>query len=155
MPTAEPKNWYSWDFWLREPTGSTVGEVRLSSWRERGSVVLDGVKYPIRRYGFLGPFVMEAPDGSVVGGAVKPSALRREFVLDGLDPPYVVRAVSAVRRDHAVLRGERRIGSIVPASWLRRRATVEFTEEVPLLSQAFMVWLTLLLWKRASDSAAS
>ena len=57
---AEPKNWFSSDFWLREPTGSTVGEVRLSMWRERGSVVVGDVTYPIRRNGFLGPFTMKA-----------------------------------------------------------------------------------------------
>ena len=148
MLTAVPKNWFSWDFWLREPTGDAVGEVRLSSWRERGSIVLGGVTYPIRRKGILGPFIMKAPDGSVVGSAVKRSALRREFVLDGEDPKYVLKAMTAFRRKYGVFRGDFGIGSIVPASWVRRRATVEFTEDMPLLRQAFLVWLTLLLWKR-------
>jgi hypothetical protein len=118
-------------------------------------VVLGGVTYPIRRKGLLGPFVMEAPDGSEVASAVKPSALRREFVLAGPDAPHVLKAVSALRRKFAVFRGEYRIGSIVPASWLRRRATAEFVDDMPLLRQAFIVWLTLLLWKRDSDAAAS
>jgi hypothetical protein len=155
MLTAVPKNWFSWDFWLRDPTGDAVGEVRLSSRRERGSVVLGGVMYPIRRKGLLGPFVMEAPDGSEVASAVKRSALRREFIFAGHDAEYVLKAVTAFRRKYAVFRGEYRIGSIVPGLWLRRRATVEFAEDLPLLRQAFLVWLTLLLWKRDYDAAAS
>jgi hypothetical protein len=121
-----------------------------------GAVVLGGVTYPIRRKGLLGPFVMEAPDGSEVASAVKPSALRREFILAGRDAKYVLKTVTAFQRKFAVFRGEYQIGSIVPASWLRRRATAEFVEDrdMPLLRQAFLLWLTLLLWKRDSDAAA-
>jgi hypothetical protein len=32
---------------------------------------------------------------------------------------------------------------------------VEFADDVPRLAQAFVVWLTLLLWKRDSDAAAT
>ena len=66
MLTAVPKSWFSWDFWLQDPAGKMVAEVRLSSWRERGSVVVAGTTYKIFRKSLLGPFVMEAPDGSVL-----------------------------------------------------------------------------------------
>jgi hypothetical protein len=98
---------------------------------------------------------MEAPDGSIMGSAVKRSAFRREFVVDGQPPKDVVKAVTAFGRKYAVFRGDDRVGSIISDSWLRRRASAEFNEDMPLLRQAFLVWLTLLLWKRDSDAAAS
>lgn len=153
MLTVVPKGWFSWDFWLQEPAGKAVAEVRLSSWRERGSVVVDGVIYSIRREGLLGPFVMEAPDGSIVVSALKRSVLRREFVLDDGEPQYVLRAAGFLRRQYRVFRDGQRIGSIVPELWLRRRASVQFTEDVPATLRAFLVWLSCLLWKRDSDGS--
>jgi len=154
MLTAVPKSWFSWDFWLREPVGNAVAELRLSSWRERGSAVVGGITYRIYRKGLLGPFVMEAPDGSLVGSATKPSAFRREFAIADGEHSYVLKAVFAFRRKCGVFRGEQRIGSIEPDSWLGRSATAQFTDEVPPILQAFLIWLTLLLWKRYSDAAA-
>jgi hypothetical protein len=154
MPlTAVPKSWFSWDFWLKEPGGEAVAEVCLSSWRERGSVVVNGDTHRIYRKGLLGPFVMEAPDGSVVASATKASAFRRAFAIADSERRYVLKTVFAFRRECGVFRGEHRIGSIVPRSWLGRRASAQFAGEVPPVLQAFLTWLTLLLWKRESDAA--
>jgi len=147
MLTAAPKNWFSWNFRLQEPTGTGVGEVRIS-WKEHGSIILRSGIYRIHRRGLLGPFTMESPDGAIVGTAGKPSALRREFVVGDDQRSYVLKAVSPFRRECGVFRDERRIASIVPESWFRRSARVQFTEDMPLLFQAFFVWLTLLMWKR-------
>jgi hypothetical protein len=155
MITAIPKSWFSWDFWLRDAGGNTVGEVRLSSWRERGSIVAGGVTYRIYRESFLGPFVMEAPDGSMAGRATKPSAFRREFVVSSDTCSYVLKTVSMFRREAGVFRGENRIGAITPVSWKGRRANARFTQAVPPELQAFLTWLTLLLWKRDSDAGAA
>ena len=60
-----------------------------------------------------------------------------------------------MRRECALFdEGNRRVGQVRPESWLGRRARVEFDEQVPPLLQAFVVWLTLLLWKRDGDAAA-
>jgi hypothetical protein len=144
-------NWFSWNFMLQEPTGVGVGEVRLSSWRERGSIVLAHGRYRIHRTG-LGPFTLESPDGAIVASAVKPSAFRREFVVSDDHVRYRLKAVSFFRREYAVFRDERRIASIVPESWFRRSARVQFTEDLPVLLQAFFVWLALLMWKRSGDA---
>jgi hypothetical protein len=150
-----PKSWFSWDFWLQDPGGNAVGEVRLSSWRERGSVVVSRVTYTIRRDGLVGPFVMQAPDGSVVESAVKPSVLRRQFVLTQGGLEYVLKATGIFRRQYEVFREGSRIGTVVPQSWLQRRARAQFAEEMPATLQAFLIWLSCLLWKRDADAVAS
>jgi hypothetical protein len=154
MLTLMPKSWFSWNFRLEEPVGNAVAEVRLSSWRDRGSVVVGGVTYTIRRDGLLGPFVMEAPDGSMVGTAVKPSMFRAQFFVGEREPTYLLKREGFFRRRYGLFRDDRRIGSIVPGLWLRR-ADVELAEEVPETIRAFLIWLACLLWKRAVAAAAS
>ncbi len=156
MLTLVAKHWFSWDFWLQEPSGNAVAEVRLSSWRERGSVLVDGVTYRIRRDGLLGPFVMEAPDGAVVGTAVKRGVFRAAFVLGEREPIYRLQAMGFLRKRYGVFREDgSQIGSIVPGMWFRRRADVELAADVPETLRAFLVWLSCLLWKRAAGAAAS
>jgi hypothetical protein len=153
MSTLVPKHWFSWDFWLQDPVGHAVAEVRLSSWRERGSVVVSGVTYTIRRDGLLGPFVMAGPDGSVVATAVKPSAFRSQFLVGEREPEYLLKAEGLLRRRYAVYRDDRLIGSIVRSVWLRR-ADVELALDVPETLRAFLAWLCCLLWKRAAAAAS-
>lgn len=155
MLSAVPKGWFSWDFSLQGPMGEDIAEIQLSSWRERGAVVLRGASYRIHREGFAGPFLVESPDGSPAASAVKPSVLKREFEIVFGSRQYRLQAVSAFRREFGLFSGTRRIGSITPDSWIGRRARVEFAEELPPLLQAFVLWLTLLLWQRESQDSAS
>jgi hypothetical protein len=151
--TAVPKSWLSWDFLLQGPMSQAVAEVRISSWRERGSVVVDGVTYLIHRDGLLGPFILEDPEGSIVASATKQSALRREFLVAHGERRYVLKAMSAFRRECGLFHGERRIGSILPDAWWNRRARVQMSEDLAAPLEEFVVWLALLLWQR--DAAAS
>jgi hypothetical protein len=155
MLTAIPTRWFSWDCTLQGPNGEEVGRVLLSSWREGGSLVVDGVPYAIGRDGGRSRFVMESPDGAQVAGAVKPSAWRRQFVVTHGEQRYVLKAISSFRRQLGLFaEGERSVGQITPESSFSRRARVELSDEVPRPLQAFVVWLALLLWKRDADVAA-
>jgi hypothetical protein len=155
MLTAVPKRWLSWDFALHESTGAAVAELRLSSWRDRGSVIVGADVYRVYRQGLLGPFILEAPDASQAARAIKPSAFRREFTITHGERRYVLKAMSAFHRECGLFDETRRVGAIVPLSLLSRRAKAEFADEVPLSIQPFVVWLTLLLWKRDADAAAT
>jgi hypothetical protein len=154
MLHAIPKYWFSWDFNLCGATGELAAEICLSSWRERGSVIISGTEYRIHRQGITGPFLLESPDGTAAANATKTSVLYREFCIQQGTHNYVLKAISAFGREFGLFKGEERIGSIQPESWWGRRARVEFADEVQPLIQAFAVWLTLLLWKRdASESS--
>ncbi len=158
MLTAIPRNWYSWDFSLEGPGEQRIARLVISGFRERGSVVVDGRTYTIGRDGRLGPFTLTAPDGSLVVSAVKPSAFRREFVVTPTGgASYALKPVAPLRREFVLSRDGQehgRVGSIAPVSWWRRQARVEFIEDLPAPVQAFLVWLTLLIWKRDSEMAS-
>jgi hypothetical protein len=53
-----------------------------------------------------------------------------------------------------LFKGETIVGNLSPASWLNRKLDVELPEDLPILIKAFVVWLTVLLWKRDADAAA-
>ena len=47
---------------------------------------------------------------------------------------------------------DQEIGSIDPVAWYSRRARVDLPDELPPVLKAFVVSLTMLLWKRHSDA---
>lgn len=148
-----PRHWFAWEFTLQDAMRRPVAEIALSLWRERGSIRVDGVTYTLRRQGALrGPFVLEA-GGAEVARAVKPSAFRREFAIVHGDRHYTLKARSLFRRGYALMSQDREIGSIEPEALFRRRARVDVPDECPLILKAFVVSLTMLLWKRDANAS--
>jgi hypothetical protein len=151
--TLVPKHWCSWDFSLKDAFGLSWGEIGLSSWRERGSVTVGDQLYKVSRQGLVGPFVLRGPSDELAR-AVKASAFRQEFTLTVEGRAYTLKRLSAWRREFALCVGDSRVGSVAPESWLTRRAQVNLPEEMPGWARAFVVWLTLLMWKRDSDAGS-
>jgi hypothetical protein len=152
MLRAVPKHWFSWDFAIRD-ANRQVAEVKLSSWRERGAIRVDGVEHTVSREGILrGAFVLER-GGSVLARAEKPSVFRKMFQIEHRGKRYTLEARSMWRRERVLYDGDREIGAIVPAGLLTRRARVDLPEDLSLVMRLFVVWLTMLLWKRGSDAA--
>ena len=153
MMTLVPKRWFSWDFRLQDSVGMPWGEIGLSSWRERGSVTVGDQRYKVSRQGLLGPFVLNGPSGELAR-AVKESPFKQQFTVTAEGRTYTLKRSSWWRREFALCDGEIPLGSIAPESWLTRRAQVTLPEDVPGWARAFVVWLTLLMWKRDSDAGA-
>jgi hypothetical protein len=153
MLTVVAKNWFSWKFTLTA-ADRAVADINLSSWRERGGLQVDGRAYRVYRDGMMGPFILAA-DGVEIARADKPSAFRRAFVVRHDGRELELRAANALRRRFQLLERGVEIGTIDPQSIWTRSADVEFRVPLPEPLQAFIVWLTLLLWKRESDSAAA
>jgi hypothetical protein len=140
---------------LEDVAGTVAAEIHLSSWRQHGTIsVPGGPEYRVRRRGALGPFVLEGPDDSELAHASKPSAFRREFILEHGGRHYTLKAGSAFQRDCTVYCDGTLVGRVSPPSWLSRRAMADIPDDVPIVIRAFMVWLTLLVWKRDSDADA-
>jgi hypothetical protein len=153
MLTVAAKHWYSWEFTLAAGD-RVVADIDISSWRERGQLQVGGQTYRVHRDGMMGPFILDA-DGVEVARAEKPSAFYRAFVLRHEGRELELRAVSSLRRQFRLLDGGAEVGVIDPHSVWTRSADVEFRIPLPDALQAFIVWLTLLLWKRESDGAAA
>jgi hypothetical protein len=149
-----PTNWFSWNFTVSQQSRPIAG-FDISWWRERGSLTVEGKTYPVSREGMMsGDFVLES-DRGILARATKLSALRRSFTVVSGAKTYTLRAKQAFRRSFVLLDGDREIGRIAPESAWGRRASANLPADVPLPVQVFLVWLTVLLWKRDSDAAAA
>ena len=136
----------------RPSNGSLLAEIDIASWREKGLLAVGGSTYKVYREGLVsGRFVLET-NGTEMASAEKPSMLRRSFTVRYDDSAYELRAESAFRRNFVLLEQGVQIGSIVPARMFTRKATVNLPPALPLPVQVFLIWLTVILWKRDSDS---
>ena len=154
MLTAYPRSWLSWDFTLAKD-GQALASIDLSSWREKGNIIVANATYRVYREGLCsGAFVLES-NGTVVARASKPSAWTRRLVMEVGGAQFELKPLSAFGRGFRLLKGETTIGTLSPASMWNRRINVELPEYIPLPSRAFLVWLTVLLWRRAANAAAA
>jgi hypothetical protein len=67
---------------------------------------------------------------------------------------FELKPQSPFTRGFQLLKGKRIVGTLLPASFLTRKINVELPEDLPLQIRAFIVWLTVLLWKRDASAAA-
>jgi hypothetical protein len=152
MLTANPQSWFSWDFTLAK-NGESLASIDLSSWREKGALTVANSTYRISREGLCsGAFVLES-NGTVVARAHKPSAWTRRLILDFGGAQFELKPRSSFTRGFQLLTDGRAVGSLSPASFLNRKINVELPEDLPLQIRAFIVWLTVTLWKRDASAA--
>ena len=124
----------------------------MSWWREKGRLTIDGATYRVYREAPLsGAFVLEGA-GGVLAQAVKPSVFRRAFVIRHAGRDYTLRPKSLFRRAFVLLDGQREVGSVAPVSAFTRKAAADLPHNLPLPVRAFIVWLTLISWRRAQNS---
>jgi signal transduction histidine kinase len=151
MLTLVPRRWYSWDFDLVDRDRRLAG-LEMSWWRERGILSVEGVEHRVYRESLAGDFVLER-DGQVLARATKPSVWTNSFVLSCDGRQYSLRKRSMWRREFVVCSGATEIGSLVPRSMWSRTAQIALPPDWPLAIRAFVIWLTIIIWKRESDSA--
>jgi hypothetical protein len=153
MLSARPKNWYSWDYSLQDADGRHLADLGLSSWRDRGTFVLGGAGYRVRRDGLRGPFLLEQ-DGAVrARAASRGSWLGYEFEIEFEGDHYTLKKRSMWSDVIVLHQGGEELGTIRHTAWYKRDARLEMAERLPLVLQAFAAWLSLLLWKREADAA--
>ena len=148
--TLAPRNWFTWNFSLLDGE-RLLADIHFSSWRERGVLTVEGVDYSVYRESMLGDFLLERA-GSMVARAEKPSAFVRSFIIKYKERSYTLQAESSFRRAFVLLDGAREIGSIAPESVWTRTAVVTLPDDWPLPLKSFAIWLTLLHWRRESNS---
>jgi len=149
---AKPKAWWSWTFKVFD-NGNQIAETSFACMREAGTLELADSTYRFYRQGaFRGLFIMER-NGAVIAHAEKPSALVRSFNVQHGGKTYTLEAESAFRRKFVLREAGSTIGSIAPDRACYRDARVDLPVALPLPVRLFMLWLTLLLWKREADSA--
>jgi hypothetical protein len=146
-----PTHWYSWDFTVTEES-RPVADITTSWWGEKGALTIDDTTYRVYREGPMsGAFVLEHA-GSVLARAEKPSVFRREFVIYHAGHEYTLRRESMFRRAFVLLDGSRQVGSLAPKSAFTREAAADLPRDLPLPVRMFIVWLTVISWRREQSS---
>jgi hypothetical protein len=150
LPT---RRWFSWDFSILQ-NGSPIAEIKCrSSWREKGTLAIDGSSYEVYREGLMsGQFILEL-NGTRLVHAEKRSRYTRSFTVQHECKTYILKAESALGGTFLLLENGQQIGSIRPAGVFTWKATVELPDELPLPIKVFLLWLAVILWRRDYDYA--
>ena len=148
-----PKAWYSWDFNVMSGD-RTIAALDLSSWRERGEIMVGDVTHRVFRESALGDFIIERGDRELAR-ATKPSAFRHTFVVHYNGRDYTLLKPSIWRRAFALMDDDSQIGTVAPESLWGRRATADLPPDWPMPIKAFVIWLAIILWKRDANSSAA
>ena len=151
MLQVVPRHWYSWDVTVSDGS-RPVADIAMSSWREKGALTIDGSTYRLYRESpMFGDFVLEHA-GSVLARAEKPSVFLREFVVRHAGREYTLRPRSIFGRAFVLQAGSREVGSIAPKSSFTRKADANLPHDLPLPVRMFLVWLTMISWRRQQNS---
>ena len=151
MLRAIPKNWFSWNFTILEGS-QHLADIEVAWWHEKGAVIVENEVYHVYREGLAsGAFILESSVGELAR-AEKPSLFRRCFLIEHEDRQYTLRAVAALSREYTLTDESGEIGRLAPEGWLTHRARVDLPDYIPLPIRLFIIWLTILLWKRQAQS---
>jgi len=151
--TIAPTRWYSWDFDVVEGERH-IANLDLSAWAEKGVLTIDGVAHRVYREGVgSGDFLLER-DGIVLARATKPSAFWNAFEVRHDGRTYELVKESVWRRRYVVRSGNAAIGSVGPRRTFGREAFATLPESWPLPLKVFVIWLVVILWKRAAAAAS-
>jgi hypothetical protein len=151
MLRAVPKGWFSSTHTLFE-NDNEIGTIHFSGWREAGELTINGSTYRVYRESLRGPFLLEGAGNVILARAEKPSALYRTFVFQHVEKKYTLEAKSSWSSKFILLDSGREVGSIYSEGTLRRKAVGDLTEEIPLPVRIFMLWLVMILWRRADST---
>jgi hypothetical protein len=154
MLTLIPKSWFSWDFRVIASSGD-VALIDRHWFRESASFSVKGRSFNVRRTSLVrGAFTLEHA-GVAVAEAKKPSSFRRAFEITIGADHYRLEAATIFGREFVLSHDGISVGGVRPNSFFGRTATAQFPERLPREIQLFMVFLVLVLWKRAADAAAA
>jgi hypothetical protein len=151
--TIATTHWYSWDFDVTDDARH-VAHLDLSTWGEKGVLTIDGMAHRVYREGVgSGDFLLER-DGVVLARATKPSAFRSAFEVRHDGRTYDLAKESVWQRRFVVRSGNSEIGSLAPRSAFGREAVATLPEPWPLPLKVFVIWLVVILWKRAAAAGS-
>jgi hypothetical protein len=151
MLIAEPHGWFSRTYNLHWD-GQFVARIDLASFRETAEVEIVGQRYRLFREGLLGGAFVLKKNGRTMARAVKPSWAVRRFEIEWEGRQLELEATSMFSWRFVLRQGESELGDIRRVGWFRRKAEVDLPSDLPLPIQVFLMWLVMILWRRADQS---
>lgn len=154
MLDAAPKHLFSWDYEV-SAGNEPLADIDLSWWGEKATIRIAGQDFRVHRERtFSGRFLMES-DGHVMATAEKPSALRRRMVIDYANASYDLAPRGLFTRTFDLHSGGAVIGSLSAKGLMTRKMKVDLPESLPLPLRVFVVWLTVMLWRRDAEGSGA
>lgn len=152
--TATPKNLFSWTYEIADRRGH-IATVSLHWLREAGRLVIDQTPYSLGREGWIsGVFYLDSGRARLAS-ATKQSVLTRSFDLEIDNETYVLRPKSMFRRAFVLESRGKIVGEISPTSLFSRGAEADLPLELSVAARIFVLWLVILMWRRAAASSHS
>ena len=148
MLTCIPRSVFWWNF---DVEGGAAGTSALTFdfFTERGTINHAGTEYSVCKYGWLsGQWGLES-GGQTHMRAQKLSPLLRKFEIQEGNHIFILRAMPFTRC-YDILQNDSIIGTISPAHFLTRRATIDCRGDLSELGQLFCFWIAVITWRRAA-----
>ena len=149
---ARPQSIFSWDYAIQDQ-GRIISQLDLSVFRERATFSIQGQDFEIHRQGLMAGSFLLTQHGQTIVDAQKPSFLTRRFVVNIGNTTYDFRVPSIFSRSMVLYDQRRHVGTISRAGLFSRRAIVDLPNEIDPPVQIFLLFLTVILWKRQSRSS--
>jgi hypothetical protein len=155
MLSATPRGWFSWDYAVSR-NSDHLADIDISCWREKGTLTVEGQRYGVYRERPLsGKFILES-NGTILASAEKPSSLRRRLLIeDAAGRQYELKPRDMFTRTFQLHAGAAVVGSLSASGLFSRRMNVDLPETLPLPLRVFVMWLTVILWKRDAQAAST
>ena len=148
--SCRPKGIFNWNFELEGDTDSALLETKGFS--EQGSLTFKNRFLEIKKEGLFAGEWHLLENGAVVAYARKPNLFTRRFVITFSDQEWFLEPTGLGRS--MTLRGpNNETLTIVPEHPFTRRTTIQ-GEGATFLQASFAFWLTILIWRRASNSSS-
>jgi hypothetical protein len=128
--------------------------VSLKFWRERGAIACAEGSFTVWRQSGWGAYVLDQ-GGAVIASAEKEGTFSRTFLIPSTAGPLTLKPRGIWQRAMVLHDGDAEIGWISPAGIWSRSARIDLPEQLPVAMRLFLLWLTLILWRRAASSAAA
>jgi len=154
MLEAEPKNFHSWDYAIRQGDGK-VADLDLALFREKAGFELGQARYEIRRDSVLGGTFSLRCGEKTIAAAKKESVFTRSFAVSFEGRELRLAAPSLFFRKMGLFEHGAPMGSISPKRWFSNAAVIDLGNELPLPVQLFLFCLVVFLWRRAASESSS
>ncbi|MFC1574881.1 hypothetical protein ACFL3Z_02255 [Gemmatimonadota bacterium] len=151
---AETTGWGSWTSRITQD-GEDLTELRISTFRTKGSFELEGETYSVEPEGFWGHHAVLQKGATVIARAEKASLTRRRFNITSAGHQLKLESRSFSGREYVLLLGGQEVGWIRAEGLMKKRVTLEFPDEVPVFLQLFLTYLVLAQSKREAAAAAA
>ena len=151
MRIAKPRGVLTSGFDLVDDSGTVLGALDGSLWREGGTLHVGSDVWEVQRDGWSRFRLLR-------GGIDEATARSRGMFRTSLDVQhagrtYLLSRPSMFRRAYAVQEAGAEVGSVTPTSSFTNAAAVDLPSSMPTQLQLFIVAVVAIQWRRAQSSS--